>query len=207
MVAVGASVAPSTTSPDPEPGPVQRVVSTWRRSIHLRVVLSTVVLSALVVSLVGWALVRQITSGLVNDRVDVALEEAARSSTEVQESLSAATSDFDASTQLPALVSAIVSRASAQGYDIVLVGPLPQSDGATSPAAGERFTPGLDLSSIPSRLKAAVENPDSTGSSWTFSRLSYAADTGRPTVPGVVVGTQLRLPADGGSYALYHLFP
>src|SRR5215213_201653 len=195
------------TPPAPEHGVVQRVVSTWRRSIHLRVVLSTVVLSALVVSLVGWALMRQITSGLVDDRVDVALEEASRSSTEVQESLSAATSDFDASTQLPTLVSAIVSRAGAQGYDIVLVGPLPQSDGATSPAAGERFTPGLELSSVPSSLKAVVESPDSAGSSWTFSTLSYDDDTGRPTVPGVVVGTQLRLPADGGSYALYHLFP
>jgi two-component system sensor histidine kinase MtrB len=204
VVALSGSVAPSM---NPPAGPLQRAVSTWRRSIQLRVVLSTVVLSALVVTLVGWALMRQITDGLVDDRVDVALEEAARSSTEVQESLSAATSDFDASTQLPALVSAIVSRAGAQGYDIVLVGPLPQSGGATSPAAGERFTPGLDLASVPSRLEAVVESPESTGSSWTFSRLSYEEDTGRSPVPGVVVGTQLRLPADGGSYALYHLFP
>ena len=194
-----------------EPTPVgvllRGVLGAWRRSIQLRVVLSTVVLSALVVSIVGWALMRQITGGLVGDRVDVALEEAARSSTEVQESLSAATSDFDASTQLPALVSAIAGRAGAQGYDIVLVGPLPESGRTTSPAAGERFTSGLDLGSIPQRLEAVVESPDSTGSAWTFSTLSYGKETGRRPVPGVVVGTQLQLPADGGSYALYHLFP
>ena len=191
----------------PPAGPLHQVTSAWRRSIQLRVVLSTVVLSALVVGLVGWALLRQITDGLVDDRVEVALEEAARSSTDVQESLTAATSDFDASTQLPTLVSAIVSRAAAQGYDVVLVGPLPASGGATSPAAGERFTPGLDLDSVPSRLEEVVEQPDSAGNAWTFSTLSYDADTGRAPVPGVVVGTQLRLPADGGSYALYHLFP
>ncbi len=207
MVALDGTVAPPATTSPSTKGPLQRALSAWRRSIQLRVVLSTVVLSAVVVSLVGWALMRQITSGLVGDRVDVALEEAARSSTDVQESLSAATSDFDASTQLPVLVSAIVSRAAAQGYDVVLVGPLPQSGGAPSPAAGERFTPGLELSSVPSGLQATVEDADSTGSSWTFSTLSYDEDTDRPPVPGVVVGTQLRLPADGGSYALYHLFP
>ena len=196
-------------APAPSPpaaGLLGRVVGAWRRSIQLRVVVSTVVLSALVVSLVGWALMRQITAGLVGDRVDQALEEAARSSTDVQEALSAATSDFDASTQLPTLVSAIVSQAGAQGYDVVLVGPLPE-DGDTAPAAGERFTPGLDLASVPRRLERVVESPDAPGSSWTFSTLSYDPDTGRAPVPGVVVGTQLQLPADGGSYALYHLFP
>ncbi|CAA9343304.1 MAG: Two component system sensor histidine kinase MtrB [uncultured Nocardioidaceae bacterium] len=198
--------APSTTAPT-RTGPLRRVTAAWRRSIQLRVVLSTVVLSALVVSLVGWALLRQITGGLVDDRVEVALEEAARSSSGVQESLTAATAEFDASTQLPALVSTIVSRAGAQGYEVVLVGPLPEAGGATSPASGERFTPGLDLRSVPTRLEAVVESPESSGSSWTFSTLSYDADTGRPPVPGVVVGTQLRLPADGGNYALYHLFP
>jgi two-component system sensor histidine kinase MtrB len=170
-------------------------------------VLSTVVLSALVVGLVGWSLVRQITTGLVNDRVDVALEEASRSSTSVQESLTAATSDFDASTQLDALVSTIVSRAAAQGYDVVLVGPLPESGGATPPSSGERFTPGLDLASVPARLHAQVEQGSSSGSAWTFTEITYDAGTDRPPVPGVVVGTQLRLPADGGTYALYHLFP
>lgn len=188
-------------------GPLRWVGTAWRRSIQARVVLSTVILSALVVGLVGWALMRQITGGLVDDRVRVALEEARRSSTDVQDSLTAATSDFDASTQLPTLVSAIVSRAAAQGYDVVLVGPLAESGGATLPAAGERFTPGLDLSSVPSRLEAVVERPGSSGSSWTFTTLAYDAATGKPPVPGVVVGTQLRLPADGGSYALYHLFP
>ena len=207
MAASGARFPVPVLVPGPVQGLLRHAVGAWRRSIQLRVVLSTVLLSALVVSLVGWALLRQITNGLVDGRVDVALEEAARSSTGVQESLTAATSDFDASTQLPALASSIVSRAGAQGYDVVLVGPLPEAGAPTSPAAGERFSPGLDLSSVPSRLEAVVESPGSSGSSWTFSTLSYDADTGRRPVPGVVVGTQLRLPADGGSYALYHLFP
>ena len=47
------------------PGPFHRAATFWRRSIQARVVLSTVLLSALVVSLVGWMLLRQIIDGLV----------------------------------------------------------------------------------------------------------------------------------------------
>ena len=42
-------------------GPLHGVVTLWRRSIQARVVISTVLLSALVVSLVGWTLLRQVT--------------------------------------------------------------------------------------------------------------------------------------------------
>lgn len=188
------------------PGPIRRAATIWRRSIQARVVLSTVLLSAVVVTLLGWTLMRQITDGLVSDRVDAAVAEAGRGGAEVQQSLSAATSDFDASAQLPALVSAIVSRGSVQGYDAVLIGPLSDGGGSASPG-GERFTPGLDLGSVPQRLKEVVEAPEGGGTSWTFTEIRYAEDTGRLPVPGVAVGTRLTLPADGTTYALYHLFP
>ncbi len=186
-------------------GPVHRLTGLWRRSIQARVVISTVLLSATVVFLVGWTLTRQITDGLVKDRVDSAVAEARRSSADVQDSLSAATSDFDAGSQLPALVSGVVSRGSARGYDVVLVGPLSATEDAR--VGGEFFTPGLDLGSVPGRLASTVEGgSDVTGASWTFTRIRYD-DPDTPSVPGVAVGSRLVLPADGGTYALYHLFP
>jgi len=187
-------------------GPFGGVGTVWRRSIQARVVLSTLVLSAIVVSLVGWTLLRQITDGLVQDRVREAVAEAGRSNAEVQGSLSAATSDFDASAQLPNLVSGVMSRGSVRGYDVVLIGPLTQTEGTGVPSGGERFTPGLDLDSVPASLRRDVEQPTSAGTSWTYTDIRYDTE-GRPDVPGVAVGTRLVLPADGDTYALYHLFP
>jgi len=43
-------------------GPLRRAATFWRRSIQARVVVSTLVLSAVVVTLVGWVLIRQITA-------------------------------------------------------------------------------------------------------------------------------------------------
>lgn len=185
------------------PGPFRRAATIWRRSIQARVVLSTVLLSALVVTFLGWTLTRQITDGLVQDRVESAVAEAGRSADEVQESLSAATPDFDPAAQLPQLVSRIVSRGAVQGYDVVLIGPV---GGPATSSGGERFTPGLELDSLPAALREEVEQRG-TASSWTFTEIRYESGSGRSEVPGVVVGATLDLPADGGVYGLYHLFP
>ncbi len=184
-------------------GPFHGAATFWRRSIQARVVLSTLVLSAIVVSLVGWTLLRQITDGLVGDRVREAVAEAGRSSADVQSSLSSATSDFE---DLTSLVSGITTRGSIRGYDVVLIGPLPQNPGKDPRGGGERFTSGLDLRSVPERLRQDVEQPTSAGTSWTYTRIRYQPGAGKD-VPGVAVGTRLVLPADGDTYALYHLFP
>ena len=188
------------------PDPLRAVVTAWRRSIQVRVVVSTVLLSAVIVTLVGWTLSRQITDGLVQERVEEAVEEAGRSSADVQSSLSAASSDFEANAELPALVSGVVSRGAVRGYEVVLIGPV------TDPAVpavdgGEFLTPGVLLDSVPERLRTVVEQDPDAGTSWTFSTVDYEAGAGREDVAGVVVGSRLVLPSDGGSYALYHLFP
>jgi two-component system sensor histidine kinase MtrB len=189
-------------------GSLRAAVTVWRRSIQARVVLSTVLLSAVVVSLVGWTLMQQITDGLVRDRVDASVAEAARSSNDVQSSLSATPYDVDPGAQLPALVSTVVSRGAVRGYDVALIGPLSDSDTPRF-GGGEFSTPGLLLSSIPERLRAAVEEPDGAVTSWTFAGIERSNDGEgrRSEVPGVAVGTRLMVPADGATYALYHLFP
>ena len=52
------------------PAAVRRGLTFWRRSIQARVVVSTVVLSAVVVSVVGWFLLQQTRDGLLDHRVD-----------------------------------------------------------------------------------------------------------------------------------------
>jgi two-component system sensor histidine kinase MtrB len=40
----------------------------WRRSVQARVVVSTLVLSTVVITLVGWVLLRQVSDGLVDEK-------------------------------------------------------------------------------------------------------------------------------------------
>jgi len=187
-------------------GPVRRAVTVWRRSIQARVVLSTLLLCAVVVTLVGWLLMRQITAGLVNSKVESSIAEASRGTVDAQQRLSAASgTDFDASTQLSQLAASIVSRGAVQGYDALLTGPIAGTGSDLTTGSGTRKTAGLDPRSVPDRLRVAVQRRD--GVAWTFTRLRYEADLGRHPVPAVVVGSQITLPSDGGAYTLYYLFP
>src|SRR3954471_23010409 len=183
-------------------------MTVWRRSIQSRVVISTVLLSAVVVSLVGWVLLQQVTSGLVHGKTELSVAEATRATAEAQRRLSAANgNDFDASTQLTQLVSTLVSRGSVQGYEIVLTGPLPGSSTGVVAGAGTSSTPGVLSDSIPERLRARVESTRPEKTSYTYSTIRYNGPTGRRSVPGVITGSKVILPADGGTYALYYLFP
>jgi len=187
---------------------VRRTATVWRRSIQARVVLSTLLLCAVVVSLVGWVLLRQITGGLVASKTESSVNEAARATAEAQRRLSAANgNDFDASTQLTQLVSTLVSRGTVQGYEIVLRGPIAGSSTARASGTGTSSTPGVLGSSIPDRLVHQVEDSTSDDRSYTYTTIRYDPSTGRRPVPGVVTGSEVTLPADGGTYSLYYLFP
>ena len=187
-------------------GPIRRAVTVWRRSIQARVVISTLLLSAFVVTLVGWVLLSQITDGLVDSKTESSVAEADRGIIEAQERLSAASStDFDSSAQLGQLVEILVSRGDVQGFEVLLAGPVAGTSAGLATGSGTRGTPGLDISSVPVPLQEIVELRPATW--WTYGPISYADDTGKPSVPGVIAGSQITLPSDGGTYTLYYLFP
>jgi two-component system sensor histidine kinase MtrB len=191
--------------------PLRRAPSAWafwRRSIQARVVLSTLVLSTVVVGIVGWVLLRQVTDGLVDAKTDSSVAEATRGALDAQRRLSGAPgTEFDASAQLTQLVASIVQRGSVQGYEVVLTGPVAGSSAAIAAGSGTRSTQGVRSDSIPAQLRRTVESPSATGVSWTYTTIRYDARTGRPETPGVVTGAPITLPSDGGTYTLYYLFP
>jgi two-component system, OmpR family, sensor histidine kinase MtrB len=188
-------------------GPVRAATTIWRRSIQARVVISTLLLSAVVVSLVGWVLLRQVTDGLVDAKTTSSVGEASRGTVEAQNRLTAASTEFDPSTELAQVVASIVARGDVQGFDVVLTGPIAGSSQGLAAGSGTRKSPGLATDSIPERLRERVESPDSTGTAWTYTRVRYESDTGLASTPGIATGSQLNLPSDGGSYALYYVFP
>ena len=193
--------------------PGRQLVHLWRRSIQARVVLGTLALSALVVTLMGWVLLHQITDGLVEGKRDAALSEAVAGFQNAQQQLDAAatTEEIDSGQLLTQLVENLASRGGQSGlYEVVLSGPV----SATGPGAdraplvesrGSRFSPGIEPSSIPARLRSAVES--APGTWWSYTRISYPRPADPPSVAGIAVGTQLRLSAGSGTYGLYYLFP
>ena len=112
--------------------------------------ISTLLLSAVVVSLVGWVLLRQITDGLVASKTESAVAEATRGTLDAQTRLSGASGrDFDSATQLTQLVKSILSRGAVQGYAVVLTGPIAGSSEAVTAGSGTLNTPGVDSNSRP----------------------------------------------------------
>ncbi len=87
------------------PAAVRRGLTFWRRSIQARIVVSTVVLTAIVVSVVGWFLLQQTRDGLVDNRVKVVRSDAARETAEAKDRLAAVVgTDDDTSRQLEQLI-------------------------------------------------------------------------------------------------------
>ena len=188
-------------------GPLRRAATFWRRSIQARVVVSTLVLSAVVVTLVGWVLIRQITDGLVTSKTNNSVAEATRGAYEAQSRLEGAPgTEFDSSAQLAQLVAGIVARGDVQGYDVILDGPVAgTSEGSTAASGGTFSSPDVLTTSVPERLRDVVET--TPGTSWTYTTLAYEQGSGRRDVPAVVAGSQVEVPSDGGTYTLYYLFP
>lgn len=179
----------------------------WRRSIQARVVASTILLSAAVVSIVGWFLLQQTREGLLDHRVEAVVAQANNETTEARTRLEAATgTDIDADGQQRELVEQIIERGETRGFSVVLGGAV-GDDGVTLENGGAKFTPGLELSSIPKPLEDhfSVVTP----TAWTYTKIrTLDTESGASSEqPGIVVGSQVELPSDGATYTLYYLFP
>jgi two-component system sensor histidine kinase MtrB len=189
----------------PLPDALRRGLTFWRRSIQARVVASTVLLSAVVVSIVGWFLLQQTREGLLEHRVDAVVAEANNETAEARTRLESASVTDTPGAQKRELVEPIILRGEARGFGVVLAGPVGGPGGEIT-AGGAMRTPGLDASSVPESLEDHFDRP--AGTAWTYTSIATESDDGKvSTEPGIVVGSQVALPADSGTYTLYYLFP
>ena len=116
--------------------------------------------------------------------------------------------DFDPETQLRLLVESLVSRGEVKGFEVVVRGPV--DEGAQ--AGGVRTTPAVDANSVPASLRRSVESGGDNAMAWSYTRIRFTDSANqqsgeRVDQPGVAVGANIVLPSDGGTYALYYLFP
>ena len=187
------------------PEAVRRGLTFWRRSIQARVVASTVLLSALVVSAVGWFLLSQTRDGLLDHRVDAVVAEASNETEQARESLAGdARTTIDSGTQQRELVDSIIVRGDARGFSVVLSGPVGEAGGRIADG-GAKFSRALDKTSVPVALEEHFDEKAATA--WTYTEIRSTVDGETVSEPGIAVGSQVRLTADGKTYTLYYLFP
>ena len=205
-------MSPSSTTEAPRRGsarPWRSLPSFWRRSLRTRVVTAIVVLCALVVGSVGFLVMRQISDGLVRSRVSASLAEARSETSTARDRLSqAGGNDFDPETQLRLLVESLVARGEVKGFEVIVRGPVD----AGAQTGGVRTTPAVDVAGVPASLRRSVESGGDNAMAWSYTRIRFTDARNRQggqrvDQPGVAVGANIVLPSDGGTYALYYLFP
>jgi len=178
---------------------MRRLARLWRRSIQLRVVSSTIALSTLFIGLTGWALSADIADSLAASRQAGAAAEVRLAIASAQSALDS-TVDAAPAAQvqvLNALVDSVTEvEGSARAYELVLEGPLGAND------VPVRSSVALTAGSVPADLRRTVVTSDGTYA--TFSSMSTTNSDRR--FPAVVVGSRLRAPRTGDTYALFYLF-
>ena len=165
----------------------------WRRSIQARIVTGTLLMSTLVLLLVGWVMMSQVTDGVLESRRTSAQAEAVAQLTQLSNTINAA----DRNTINQQLSELVLGSNRPGLYDVLLV----PTDSSNSNAI--RYTGLVDSDSIPQALASSVTSDESKLYD-TYTQINYRDG---PSVPGLVIGSQLRINSTSERYAVYFLFP
>ncbi|WP_460864295.1 MtrAB system histidine kinase MtrB [Rhodococcus aerolatus] len=175
-----------------------RFAHAWRRSLQLRVVVSTLALSSVVVLVLGLVLLDQITARILDSKVAAATEEAERARVTVSRELAGADESNSLLSRLTVARTALTTSGSATtdpassgagAFDSVLLAPGSGPRGTTSSGP---------VDAVPQNLRSFVQ----------AGQVTYVyADVGSPgrVVAGLVVGTPVN--ADVPGLELYLVFP
>ena len=178
---------------------MRRIARLWRRSLQVRVVTSTAVLSALAIGFTGWALLRDVATSLADNRRAVAVAEARAGFEQAQDRLDSSV-DTDAAPQSAVLAQMVESLTGDAGagrtYELVLQGPL-TVDGRAVPV---RSSSSVSADAVPAAIAGSVRS--APGLFWQYSQVTGPTDKH----PVVVVGRQLRAPGSGDVYAMYYVY-
>ncbi|GGM87018.1 hypothetical protein GCM10010106_37810 [Thermopolyspora flexuosa] len=186
-----------------------RVRRLWRRSLQLRVVTSTLVISIVVVAVLGVFLMQSITTTMIDARIRAGLAEAqANVATAVghltaqpgEAAKQSSTRQGDApvlpSDPVEVAANALANRASDR-YNVII---LSETDVGKDYVTGD-----IDPRSLPPRMRKQVQkitpgDPPQRLTTPLYYENSAAA------VPGLVIGHRVEGPP-GRTYEIYHFFP
>ncbi|GAA3751154.1 two-component system sensor histidine kinase MtrB [Salinactinospora qingdaonensis] len=173
-------------------GLVRGVHSRWRRSLQLRVVTTTLVISAFVTAVLGFFLMQQVQAGLLDAKQNAALNDHHAGLTYALNVMQ----DSDQSEregQLDDIAKALGDRSGQTGlYEVAI---LPMVGGLNG-----RVTNDVEKTSVPEQLREQVQN--STEPEAQYQRYTEIVRDDGSREPGLAVGAQL-----SSAYELYYLFP
>lgn len=181
-------------------GAVRRVVqraarrgyTRWRRSIQLRVVTSTLFISAIVVAILGVFLMQQVSSALMDGKVKAARLQLDEGLAQVQRDLGNTTSEDGG--RLSNTVDRLKARSGPSGlYEVYI-------RDTTEPYFDGYATNELREESVPRRLREELRQAPAGSRAYTYGKLSYIGPD-RPSERGLIVGGRT------GQFELYYLFP
>ncbi|GGM79941.1 two-component sensor histidine kinase [Longimycelium tulufanense] len=173
----------------------------WRRSLQLRVVVSTLALSSAVVFVLGMVLQTQITDRLLSSKKEAAISQAESTARNVERELVGVNPDSDnlatrlnnaLARLLPSHSTGSTTGAIAGAFEPILVDGRGAREGQDPVAAGGRFT------DVPPALRREVESEHFV---YQFTTISRAGSE----IPTLAVGLHVR--SATRSLQLYLLFP
>ncbi len=170
----------------------------WRRSLQLRVVATTTLLTLVAVVLAGTYLAGQISQQLFESRRDQAVEEARRGAQDAQTRFNQidAESLDDVQDRTQTLLSQLEGVGLDRDRSVLLLQP---PGTASDRSIGSEFSNGTGPRTVPDALRAAVRGSDRQ------QYQSISVDDGGRLQPWLAVGSQVRVPL-AGDYELYFLF-
>lgn len=174
----------------------------WRRSLTLRVVLTTFLVSGLVVGVLGFILLDQVGRGLINAKRKAALAEVASGLANAQSQLDQ--TDADTPAKLEPILETLVSQLSVRGNGLFSVVLLPSDN------AGNGYDSGAVRVSIPFQLRQAVVRDHAEASTYVHlpsSPLSTGTQSSASPTEAFLVGVPLGATTTNENYELYFVFP
>jgi len=193
------TTSPTSPATPRAPSAPLPILGLWRRSLLLRVTATTLLLSMVVMTILGFLLLSRVTTGLLDSAERTAVTEASVGLTDAQRISAAAASGTSAASPASVVDTIVASLAARAGsppqYDVLLLA------GDTQGTAPERGTNLVSDASVPPALRQTILATERQ--SWTYTEIRYL--DGR-SAPGIVVGAPLAV-TDVGTYELYYLFP
>jgi two-component system, OmpR family, sensor histidine kinase MtrB len=175
---------------------LRRMVTRWRRSIQIRVVSSTLVVSAVVVVLLGLVVLEQVKSGLLQAKIRSSTNEELIGRGTAQQLLSEGTGINALLTTVKNL-SSQQPRRQAGGYEVVgFLQPAPGQVSLSQPATSSDFK----ASSVPAKLIESV----STGNAQYYYAYTTMSFTDGSHFPGLAIGSSVNTPSE--QFQIYYVF-
>lgn len=167
--------------------------ASWHRSIRVRVVTTTLVISGVVVAVLGVFLMQQITNALLEAKERAALLQLDDGVGVAQGRLATGPTDQETTNgKLNDVVTTLARRSGPTGlYEVIIID-------ENDPGIAGFSSNAIKLDSVPARLSEQVQRSLASTPYRTYGRLSYDDGT---SAAGLIVGTKVN------GYQLYYLFP